>query len=153
MSTFTNTLRGLLMVASIALLTQGCQKYEEGGAIRKAEDNLTSNTWKLDQYYRNGNDETSLLLISDFTEEFASDGSLTRAYIDPDNEDFSETGAWNFDNDKLQINLTGVGSVELTDETTTVSSSDYNITKLDKEELWYKYENGGDEHEFHFVPN
>lgn len=37
--------------------------------------------------------------------------------------EFSETGNWAFENDKMQVNLTGVGSIELTNQTSTVSSS------------------------------
>jgi len=46
-----------------------------------------------------------------------------------------------------------VGSIDLTPKATTVSTSDYNIIKLTKDELWYVYENGSDMHEFHLVPN
>lgn len=143
----------ILSILSVALLMAGCKKYDEGGKIRKAEKNLTSQTWSIESYYRNGNDETSQLLISDFTEKFAEGGSLTRSYLDSDSEEYSETGDWSFDSDKLQINISNVSSIELTDETSTVSTSDYNIIKLTKDELWYDYENGGDSHEFHLVPN
>ena len=143
----------MLIIGIATVFLTGCKKYDEGGLISKAEKRLTANTWKLDKYLRNGNDETSQLLISDFTEAFSEGGTLTRSYTDKDGDAFSETGEWTFDNDKQQINLTGVGSIELTDETSTVSTSDYNIIKLKKDELWYSYENGGDSHEFRFIPN
>ena len=44
-----------------------------------------------------------------------------------------------FDDDKMVISLSGVGSIELTDETSTVSTSEYNIIKLKKKEFWYSY--------------
>jgi len=152
MKKLNNILKGLSLVGIAMILIMGCKKYSDGGLIGKAEKRLTAQTWKLDQYLRNGNNETSQLLISDFTETFSEGGSLTRSYIDKDGDPFSETGSWTFDNDKEQINLTGVGSIELTDQTSTVSTSDYNIVKLKKEELWYSYENGGDSHEFRFIP-
>jgi hypothetical protein len=77
--------------------------------------------------------------------------TITRSYTDPNGDPFSESGNWSFDNDKMQINLTGVGSIELTNQTSTVSSSDYNIIRLKKDELWYYYENGGSRHEFHLI--
>jgi hypothetical protein len=135
-----------------ALLAVSCKKYENGGSLRKAEDNLTGSTWKLDSYHRNGNDETSSLLISGFTEQFTSEGVIVRSYTDQDGDPFTESGTWQFDSDKMQINLTGVGSIELTEETSTVSTSDYDILKLDKDELWYSYSNGGDLHEFRLKP-
>lgn len=153
MRTIKKTLKGMLIIGIATVFLTGCKKYDEGGLISKAEKRLTANTWKLDKYLRNGNDETSQLLISDFTEAFSEGGTLTRSYTDKDGDAFSETGEWTFDNDKQQINLTGVGSIELTDETSTVSTSDYNIIKLKKDELWYSYENGGDSHEFRFIPN
>ena len=153
MKTMKKTLNGLLIISLVTLCMTGCKKYEEGGLISKADKRLTANIWKLKKYLRNGNDETSNLLISNFTEQFQDGGTLIRSYVDKDGDPFSETGSWQFDNDKQQVNLTGVGSIELTDETSTVSSSDYDIIKLEKEELWYSYENGGDKHEFHLIPN
>ncbi|MDA0686949.1 MAG: hypothetical protein O3C22_09010 [Bacteroidetes bacterium] len=153
MRTIKKTLKGMLIIAIATVSITGCEKYDEGGLISKAEKRLTANTWKLDKYLRNGNDETSQLLISNFTEDFSESKTLTRSYTDKDGDAFSETGTWTFANDKQQIKLTGVSSIELTDETSTVSTSDYNIVKLIKDELWYSYENGGDSHEFHFIPN
>lgn len=141
----------LSFVLSVFLF--GCNKYENGGSKRKAEENLTSSIWKLDQYLRNGVDETNSLLISNFTEDFQSGGVIIRSYNDANGDPYSETGVWQFDSDKNQINLTGIGSIELTLETSTVSTSDYNILKLKSDELWYMYDNGGDNHEFHLVPN
>jgi len=153
MGTIKKTLKGMLIIGIATVFITGCKKYDEGGLISKAEKRLTANTWKLDKYLRNGNDETSQLLISDFTEAFSESGTLTRSYTDKVGDAFSETGEWTFDNNKQQINITGVGSIELTDQTSTVSTSDYNIIKLKKDELWYSYENGGDSHEFRFIPN
>lgn len=153
MDTIKKTLIRMLILGIATIFVTGCKKYDEGGLISKADKRLTSNTWKLDEYLRNGNVETSQLLISNFTESFSDNNTLTRNYIDKDGSAFSETGTWTFDSDKQQINITGVSSIELTDQTSTVSTSDYNIIKLKKDELWYSYENGGDSHEFRFIPN
>lgn len=153
MKTKRKALNGLLLIGFAIIFMAGCEKYDEGGLVSKAEKRLTANGWKLKKYLRNGNDETSQLLISNFNETFSGSGVLTRSYTDKDGDPFSETGKWTFDNDKQQINITGVGSVELSDQTSTISTSDYNIVKLKKEELWYAFDNGGDSHEFRFVPN
>jgi hypothetical protein len=141
----------LLLAITSTVAISSCKKYSDGGLTSKADKRLTAYTWKLDKYLRNGNDETSQLLITNFSEKFAENGTITRSYIDPNGNSFSETGTWTFDNDKMQINLTGVGSIELTNQTSTVSSSDYNIIRLKKDELWYYYENGGSRHEFHLI--
>ncbi len=147
------TLGGLLFAVFIVAFTTGCEKYEDGGLVRKAEKSLTANDWKLTNYYRSGTDETSQLLISNFIESFAEDGTLTRNFTDKDGELLSHNGAWQFDSNKQQIKLSGVGSIEITEVVGTVSSSDYNILKLNDGELWYSYQNGSDENEFHFVAN
>lgn len=145
-------INGALLIGMVIMLATACEKYDEGGLVSKADKRLTENGWRLESYFRNGNDETSSLLISGFEETFIDGGELTRSYVNKDGDPFSENGSWAFDNEKQQINITGVGSIDLTDESTTVSTSDYNIVKLTKDELWYVYENGSDMHEFHLVP-
>jgi len=153
MKTIQKTFKGLLMLSLIIAFLTGCEKYDEGGLISMSEKRLTAHVWKLDKYFRNGVDETSQVLISDFTETFSDNGNISRSYIDEDGDLYSNTGDWEFDNNKFQIKLSGVSSIKLTNQAGTVSSSDYNIIKLKKKELWYSYDNGGDSHEFHFVPN
>ena len=147
------TLSGLLVIFMATFVITGCKKYENGGLIGKADKRISANTWSLEKYMRNGNDETTSLLISNFTEQFQDGGVLIRSYIDKDGSPFSETGSWEFDTNKNQVKLTGVGSIELTNQNSTVSTSDYNVLKLKKKEYWYSYSNGGDLHEFHLIPN
>jgi len=142
---------GILAICIAASSLTACKKYENGGSLNKAEDNLTSGAWKLNQYLRNGVDETSQLLISGFTETFASGGILSRSYIDTSGDPYSESGDWSLDSDKQEISISSVSSIELTAETITVSTSQYIIVKLTKDDLWYNYENGGDNHEFHLI--
>lgn len=142
-------IKKLLILGFTLLFTMACSEDEDAAPV----DLLTAHIWKLEKYFRNGNDETSNVLISNFTEEYKIDGAFIRNYIDKDGEFFNETGAWEFDSNQKQVKVTGVSSIEFTDQTTTVSSSDYNIIKLTDTEIWYSYSNGGDFHEFHFVPN
>ncbi|MBN4073153.1 hypothetical protein JYT74_03820, partial [Crocinitomix catalasitica] len=85
------------------------------------------------------------------TETFASGGILSRSYIDTSGDPYSESGDWSLDSDKQEISISSVSSIELTAETSTVSTSQYIIVKLTKDDLWYNYENGGDNHEFHLI--
>jgi hypothetical protein len=114
-------------------------------------DLLTANTWKLQKYLRNGNDETSEIIIQNFTEQFIHGGTFKRSYFDKDRNPFNETGEWQFDENQSQVKVTEVSSVQFTDETSTVSSSDYNIKRLNQSIFWYTYQNGGDFHEFQFA--
>ena len=91
-----NTINLIFISLLLSFMFVGCKKYDEGGLIGKAEKRLTANKWKLDEYLRNGNDETSLLLISNFTETFSEGGNLTRSYTQEDGDQKSDTGVWSF---------------------------------------------------------
>ena len=147
-----NVFKGIGIVLLTALAMTSCKKYDNGGTLRKAEKNIT-NTWKIDAYYLDGVDNTSSLLITNFTETFADGGVYTRAYNDASGDPKNDVGTWSLDNDKSLINVSGTGSYELTAATSTVSTSDYTILKLKKDELWYEFSNGGSTHEFHLSPN
>ncbi len=141
-----------LLLLLLIIGSYSCEKYDEGGLVNNAEKKLKV-SWKLDSYYLDGIDATSSLFIANYIEEYKSNGDYIRSYVDSDNELFSETGTWSFDSEKENIRIMGVSSLELSDENSTVSTSDYIIVKLKKKELWYKYENGGALHEFHLIPN
>ena len=128
-----------------------CKRFDEGGFVNSADKNLTRQTWVLDMYLRNGNDETSQLLISGFEETFNEDGTLLRSYVFDGNQ-MDQTGSWTLKSDTKQIKIDGVSSLQLTAQSSTVSSSDIEVLKLKKKEFWYFFENGSDRHEFHFVP-
>ena len=146
-------MKKLLLLAFTTVLMLSCEKYEEGGLKRKAEDRLSENEWSLSVYIRNGTDESNSLLISGYTESYSSDGSYTRTYTDEDNQVEVESGQWQMDSDNDKIDISNIGSLELTEETNTVSASDYNILKLKDGELWYSFQNGGDTHEFRLTAN
>lgn len=144
------TVFGLLFLSTIVLVS--CKKYENGGTISRADKNIKK-AWKLESYYLDGTDQTSNLLISNYVETYNEDGSYNRTFIDASGDPKNENGLWSFDADKSLLNISGIGSFELTGQTSTVSASDYTILKLKKNELWYSFENGGNTHEFHLVPN
>ena len=70
METIKKTVTGLFILGLITCFISGCEKYDEGGRISKAETNLTENVWKISKYLRNGSDETSSLIISNYTEHY-----------------------------------------------------------------------------------
>ena len=146
-------LAALILVGLFAITINSCEKYDEGGFVSKTEKRLTAHTWKLSLYLRNGNDETTALYIKNYEENYSDEGggSYSRSYNDKNGDLKSETGTWAFEKDEKKLKISGVGSMEITDLTGTVSSSYYNILKLDEDEYWYYFENGGDKQEFHFV--
>lgn len=139
----------ILIVATI--LSSGCARFDEGGLISKAESRLTNGSWLFTSYYENGVDQTDAVLISGYVETYAENGNLQREFIDKDNEYQLQEGTWKFVKDDEELELNGVGSIELTDANSTVSSSHYKVIKLNKDEFWFYFDNGGDHHEFHFV--
>lgn len=127
-----------------------CTKFDEGGLISATDKNLQKG-WTLSKYLRNGTDETSLLLIKNYQETYADNGSYSRSYVDKKGESKSEKGTWKFDKSLKKINISGVSSMEISVKAGTVSSSYYNIVKLDNAEYWYYFINGADKHEFRLV--
>lgn len=148
---FKNQLLMTLATAAMFTAVTSCKKYDNGGSKRKAEKNI-SNAWVIDQYLMDGVNQTSALLISGYVETFVEGGLYTRSYTDESGDPQNESGSWSLVDDKDRINVGGVGSYELTAETSTVSTSDYDIIKLTSDELWYSFENGGNMHEFHMKP-
>ena len=146
------TLGRTIPVFLVIILFFSCKKYENGPLISlRGKTSRLTGTWALDQYLRNGNDETNLVLISNYTETYTEDGKLSRAYTEEDGDPFSETGAWEWDADKAQIKISDVRSVEWSDANSTLSTSAYTIVRLTNKELWYTFENGGDKHELHLT--
>lgn len=136
--------------AFIILFFSGCKKYEEGGLVSKTEKNLIKD-WSLSKYLKNDIDETSSILITNYEESYSESGIYSRSFNDKDDEFESQSGTWEFDKENLLLNISGVGSIEISEDDGTISSSTYYIIKLEKEEFWYYYENGGEKHEFHFT--
>lgn len=150
------TLNQLLRIAFVCVILTfiaACSKYESGGNINKAEKNLTSVTWKLSTYLRNGTDETSTIHVSNWTEHFMTDGTLHRNFTDQNGDNQQQTGAWELIDDNANLKIDGVGSIDLSPQTGTVSASQVKILKLTKDEFWYTFTNGSEAHEFHLVPN
>ncbi len=141
------SLTTLVLAGLFAITINSCKKYDEGGLISKTEKNLKQ-TWTLQKYLRNETDETSLLYIKNYEETYSGSDSYSRTYIDKKGDTKSENGTWKFDKEQKKLLISGVSSIDITDKTGTVSSSYYNILKLDKDEYWYYFENGGDRHEF-----
>lgn len=136
-----------MLVITICLFTMSsCKKYDEGGLISKADENIIG-TWKLQSYFRNGTDETSQLIISSYQETYSEGKVLSRSYIDGEGEADSDTGSWELISDGAEVKIDGVGSADMTADVSSISSSKYNILKLTDDEYWYSFVNGGDTHE------
>ena len=135
----------LLLLVSLT----NCSK-EKVEPVRTPED-MFSAGWRLTQYLRNGVDETSQLVIKNYEESYAKPETYSRSYLDENNQPQSQTGTWKYDKEKNRINISGVSSVKVTRTTGTLSSSYYEIQKLDDQALWYAFINGSDRHEFRFV--
>lgn len=127
----------VLSLALVGLLgLSNCQKYADGPLISiRSKAERVANTWKIDNYKKNGNDLTSMM--SGYTETFSKDGSYSYVW-----GNFDGTGKWVFQNNDSEIRLTGV-----------TNQNDYTlvILKLEEKEFWYYYMDGSDKKEFHMV--
>lgn len=137
----------VIMIGSLGIIS--CKKYEEGGVIAKAEKNIVG-TWKFESYFRNGNNETNLMVISNYQETYSEGGKLSRTYTDSDQESDNDTGSWELTSDGAEVKIQGVGSIDVTEEVSSISSPIYTILKLTKDEFWCTFTNGGDTHQLRF---
>lgn len=141
----------LLALCVFLISFNSCDKYDEGGAKKKSTANLT-NVWEIDSYMLDGADKTSDLLISNFNETFADDGTYTRFYTNGAADEISETGTWTLVEDNANVNFSGAGTYDLTTSANGVATSTYVILKLKKKQFWYSFTSGSSTHEFHMVP-
>ena len=131
----------ILAILCIALLMptiQSCKKYPDGPLISfHSRTERVANTWKIDNYQKNGNDYTSLM--AGYTETYTKDGNYSYSW-----GNLAGTGTWHFQNDDNQIKLTGI-----------TNQGTYNlvILKLEEKEFWYYYMDGNDKKEFHMIQN
>lgn len=142
----------MLLMTTVLLSMNSCEKYEDGGTKRKADDNLVGD-WSLQSYYLNGAEMTSSLIITNYKETYSEDGTYGRSFTDSSGDLKTASGTWSLESDNALIKISGPGSFELSNEYSSVSASEYTLLKLTKDELWYEFINGGATHEFHLAHN
>jgi len=144
----------VFLVLIISVIGVSCEKSEEfpsGGLVEEADVNLL-NSWRLQKYLRNSEDETSVINISNYSEEYTEVDTYSRTYTNIDEEIVSETGNWAFSENSKTLHISNVSSIQdFSEAHSTLSSSTYTIIKLTASEYWYQFENGGDSHEFRFT--
>lgn len=139
-----------LTSALVILSLFSCKKYPDGPLLSlKSKEKRIMRTWVLDKYYRNGSDETGTIHITSLTETFSNNKAYSRSYTDKNGKLQIDDGQWSFDSKKETVDLSGPSSIDLSPNTSSVSSSRLYIQRLTSEEFWYSYDNGGDTHEFH----
>lgn len=128
----------LFMLGCIAIINQGCKKYEDGPLLSlHSRAERVANTWRIDNYKINGNDYTSLL--AGYTESYSKDGNYSYSWGNN-----AGTGTWTFQNKDEEVRIIG-------------NSNQSNVTlfilKLQEKEFWYYYMDGNDRHELHMIQN
>lgn len=98
------------------------------------------NTWKVEKYIVNGNDQTQVFqnLFHNYMETYREDGVYGYSY-----DVISASGKWEFQNDKNEIKRYGVSSQ---------SSETMYILRLKEKEFWYSIKDGSDDVEIHLIP-
>lgn len=128
-----------ILISIMSILTfQGCKKYEEGPVISlRSRAERVANTWKVENYKKNGTDLTSF--YSDYKETYTKDGDYSYSW-----GAIAGTAKWKFENDDEEIQLT---------ETKNQSNQTLVILKLEEKQFWYYYMDGEDKKEFHMTAN
>jgi len=128
----------ILLVGLLIPMIQSCKKYPDGPLISfHSRTERVANTWKVDNYQKNGTDYTSLM--SGYTETYTKDGNYSYSF-----GSVSGTGTWAFQNHDKNIQLNGL---------TNQGTYSLVILKLEEKEFWYYYMDGNDKKEFHMVQN
>ena len=141
----TRILSAIFFMSIVALGITGCTKEE---ALETAQKTIKK-SWALHQYLHNNAEHTSAVINWGLYESYTDNNKYDRSYTDKNGNKVVETGTYIFE-DAGTISVMGMGSMEISPEVGTVSSSKYNVIKLTDSEYWYYYMNGGDRHEFHF---
>lgn len=134
--------RQLLLLLLVACSLVSCKKEN---TLADNEKNIKK-LWKLDAYLVNNTNKTGELTISAYSESYADNGKYDRSYTNKNGTKITQPGSFKFESAQ-QLHISGVGSIEFTNNNT-VSSSYYNIIKLTETELWYSFTNGNEKHEF-----
>ena len=139
----------LLAIVAVSLLIS-CGLFNDDDS----KEFLTSKTWILEKYLRNGNDHINSINISNYKEKYYANGVFDRSYFDNiDDKLVEESGQWEFKNNEKELHVTGISSIRnFSNNNSTLSSSLFLVNKLTEDNFNYNYENGGDNHEFRFIP-
>jgi len=142
-----------ILLFTLSALFSACEKFEEGGSVKKADEKILG-YWRLNGYFKNGENATSTVSIRNFTETFSAGGGYLRSYTQSDTINHEETGNWQMSADNLLINISGVDSLRnFSEADITLPISSYTIIRLAKDELWYEFEEGGNTHHFRLITN
>lgn len=138
MKTITKVLVGAVLISG-ALLSS-CGKYEEGPKISLAsKKSRVEGTWTFEAYIENGVDKTAQVssFYAGYSVNFTKDGKYTMTF-----GGFSDTGTWEFINDKESIKTLSNVSGSTPDT--------INIIRLKSKELWTKEVSGSNIYEYHW---
>ena len=138
----------ILTLFSLSMLLLSCEKYEEGGRPKKADDQIIG-YWRMAGYSLNGDNATPSVIIRNYTETYEIGGGYVRTYTVSDSLEFNETGSWQLTEDKLTLNVTGMDSLYYFSESSpALYGNNFRVVKLTKDELWYEFDADGGTHQF-----
>ncbi len=124
----------IILFIAIAFITTSCKKYPDGPdfSIRSKTERL-SNTWKVDKWYDDGADATTLFqsIWQGYLRTIEKSGNYTATYrigIFP----VTETGTWAFNGDKSKVTFIKTSPLPQATE-------EWTILMLKENELWVQY--------------
>lgn len=139
-------MKRIFFVPAVLVLFIACNKYEDGTEFSlQSKTNRISNRWVISATMMNGTDNT--LQYCSYYQRYqmniGRDGQYSIWY-QPNGIDYqSESGEWDFKDNKTQIVLTSSAG----------KTKEFRISCLEQKDLRLKYnDNGGNEWEMRFVP-
>lgn len=136
-------IKGLLFIISTVLIASCSEVFIE---------DYIAGTWELKTYLRNDVEETSDIHISEYKETYVLDGTYSRSYVDGKQQFVEETGKFEINETDMSLHISDVSSIaDFSDFHSTLSSSILYVETINDTEIVYRFENGGDSHEFRFI--
>jgi hypothetical protein len=144
-------LKSIVMKKNLAIICSmlflfSCSKYPDGPSIsiysKKAR---LANTWIINTAYENGVEKTADFntVFAGYTLTIKKDETYSLSYSPFSVGNYSESGVWDFNDDKTQVTFHKNGS---SDQQT------WTIKKLESKELWGEYTDSSTVYEVHLVP-
>lgn len=139
---------GILSVAALLLggiAFTACKKYEEGPSLTVlTKTQRLSGSWEVEAYLENGVDKTSdyRQAVSSETFTMEKDGAYTMSMTWTIGGSLSDSGTWEFINDKEDVKTLS--------SQTGATPDTIHITRLKNKEFWTKEVSGNNTYEYHY---
>ena len=144
--------RTIFFISVIMLGFISCNRYEDGGLMKEAEQNL-QRTWTVNEYSNNDPSLSQELPFTNYSEEFKSDGAFTRTFSDDRGNSITELGRWELDQQQTGIYLVPETGIAMSGMGIYGGNYYRKIIKLTEQDFKYSFVNDSTIHTFTMSAN